>query len=528
MSSPVVTREEREASRTPKSRFTGRQKVVAATAAVLLVAAGLVGLALMWPFDQARVVQELAEAGDSTLTIRGFHKTYFPTPGCVVDGLVFRHGNQNTPPLMTIDKVTIAGSYSGMLRHHVSRITAEGMYISVPPFGSERPFTTHPSDIVVDEIVANGALLEFRVRDDPQDPVRFNVHEASLRNVGWKGPLQYRVKLHIPQPPGELESSGDFGVWHQDDAGATPLSGEYKFDHADLSVYGGIAGTLSSQGKFSGVLRHIDISGSTDIPDFEVESGNHKVQLLTEFSAYVDGTHGDTFLNRVDAHFARTHVVAKGSIARVPGRKGKTGLIELSVARGRIEDILGLFVKADRAPMSGAVGLKATAELPSGDLPFLKKIKLQGRFGVDEGSFNSPETQVDVNKLSAGARGENKDEAETVLTDLKGQFALSGGTATFPELGFGVPGASARMHGTYSVIDHRINLHGHMWVDTEMSKTTTGVKALLLKAMDPFFRKKHHGEIVPVHIGGTYEHPSYGLDVGGGAPPKKDSPTKQK
>ena len=56
---------------------------------------------------------------------------------------------------------------------------------------------------------------------------------------------------------------------------------------------------LSSQGKFGGTLRHIDISGKTDIPDFEVKSGGHPMRLTTEFTAYVDGIHGDT-LKRVD------------------------------------------------------------------------------------------------------------------------------------------------------------------------------------------------------------------------------------
>jgi AsmA-like protein len=291
------------------------------------------------------------------------------------------------------------------------------------------------------------------------------------------------------------------------------VSGEYTFEHADLNVYHGIGGILSSQGKFGGVLKHIDISGSTDIPDFEVRSGHHQVHLATQFSAYVDGTDGDTYLKRVDAHFLRTQVVAEGSIAKIPGRTGKTALIDLVVKQGRIEDVLGLFVKSPRAPMSGPVGLKAKVEIPPGKERFLEKVKLQGTFGVDEGTFTKPDTQTNVNKLSAGARGQNKDDPETVLTDLRGQVRLDHGISTFTELSFGVPGASARLHGTYNIIDHRIDLHGQMQVDSQISKTTTGMKALLLKVMDPIFKKRHRGEVVPVHIGGTYEHPQYGLDL---------------
>jgi limonene-1,2-epoxide hydrolase len=306
-------------------------------------------------------------------------------------------------------------------------------------------------------------------------------------------------------------------VWRKDDPGTTPLSGEYTFDHADLGVYRGIAGILTSKGKFNGPLKHIDIEGFTDIPDFEVTSSGHLVELITQFSAYVDARHGDTFLQRVDAHFSRTHVVAEGSIAGIRGRKGKTALLTLTSQQGRIEDVLGLFVKESRAPMSGKLALKAKVEIPSGNEPFLDRVKLQGGFGIDEGTFTKPDRQKEINKLSAGARGESKEEKEdpeTVLSDLKGRVKLEKGTADFSDLSFGIPGALAHMHGKYSIITHKVDLHGTMQVESKISNTSTGVKALLLKVMDPIFKKKRKGEIVPVHIGGTYEHPQYGLDVG--------------
>jgi hypothetical protein len=161
------------------------------------------------------------------------------------------------------------------------------------------------------------------------------------------------------------------------------------------------------------------------------------------------------------------------------------------------------------------MGLKTKVEIPPGERPFLEKVKLQGVFGVDEGSFTKEQTQEDVNKLSAGARGENKDDAETVLSDLTGHVVLENGIANFSDLSFHVPGAEARMRGSSNIINHKIDLHGPMKVDTAISKTTTGMKALMLKVMDPFFKKKKKGEVVPVHILGTYEHPQFGLDLMG-------------
>jgi hypothetical protein len=35
----------------------------------------------------------------------------------------------------------------------------------------------------------------------------------------------------------------------------------------------------------------------------------------------------------------------------------------------------------------------------------------------------------------------------------------------------------------------------------------------ITKVMDPIFKKKKRGEVVPVKISGTYQHPTFGLDI---------------
>jgi hypothetical protein len=498
--------------------------LIVAAVAVLFFAIAL-GMIRWWPFGQASVLQNLREAGDSRVQVRSFRETYFPSPGCVLEGVVFIHGPADSTPLITVEKLTIRGSYSGLLSQHISQIRAGGLRVLIPSFGTGAEFHTSKSKITIDEIIADGSAIEFASHDPGKEPLRFDVHHALLKNVGWSGPLTYQVSVHNPQPPGEVTAEGKFGVWNKDDAGETPISGDYKFAEADLSVYGGIAGTLSSTGKFEGKLAHIDIAGKTDTPDFEVKSGGHPMRLTSEFSAYVDATRGDTFLNRVAADFWKTHVVAKGSIATPPDGQGKAALIELNLSKARIEDLLQLFVQSNHAPMSGSVTLRAEAEIPSGDEPFLKKLKMSGAFGVDDGTFSDSSTQQDVDKLSAGARGEkNREDPETVVTALKGQVNLAGGKASFADLSFGVPGAAARMHGTYGLITHKIDLHGHLRVDTKISNTTDGTKAFLLKAINPFFKKKPKGEIVPVKISGTYDHPSFGLDVLDDKNPQKAPP----
>jgi len=476
----------------------------------LLVGAGILLGSKFWPFSEKSVIEDLAEASDSTVTVRSYHPTYFPVPGCVLEGIEFRHG-KNHFRLITIERMRIEGSYAGIFTRHVPRITAERAQVFIPPFGSNEIFHSQHSKLVVDTLIANGSFLSFLPGEKNKQPTRFDVHDALFTGVRWGSPITYRLKFRNPNPPGEIAVSGKFGPWADGHHEDTPLSGTYKFDQADLSVYGGIAGILKSEGKFDGAFKQLNVSGFTETPDFEVKDSGRKVRLRTKFDAFVNVTNGDTFLNQVEIELGRTSVSAKGSIAGSKDSKGKIAKLNLISHNGRIEDILGLFT-TERAPMSGPVSVSSRVEIPSGDIPFLKKLRMHGTFVVDNGNFTKPETQRDVDALSAGARGMNKEDPETVLTDLKGEVDLIGGEANFTDLRFGVPGAKAHLHGSYSILNYKIDLHGLMRVDTKISKTSSGPKSFLLKMMDPFFKKKRKGEVVPVHIEGTYERPQFGLD----------------
>jgi hypothetical protein len=51
-------------------------------------------------------------------------------------------------------------------------------------------------------------------------------------------------------------------------------------------------------------------------------------------------------------------------------------------------------------------------------------------------------------------------------------------------------------------------------MDAKISETQTGVKRLLLKVVDPLFRKKGGGSEVPIRVSGPRSNPSFGLDKG--------------
>ena len=73
------------------------------------------------------------------------------------------------------------------------------------------------------------------------------------------------------------------------------------------------------------------------------------------------------------------------------------------------------------------------------------------------------------------------------------------------------------MRGTYGVISRKIDLHGTLKSQAELSEMNTGIKSVLLKPFDRLFKKKPAGAVVPVHLIGTYEDPQPGVDI----PPKK-------
>ena len=293
------------------------------------------------------------------------------------------------------------------------------------------------------------------------------------------------------------------------------MSGHYEFRQADLGVFGGISGTLSSSGKFDGTLESIAVEGSTTTPDFGVRGSSHHVDLETNFNAEVDPANGDVTLHATSAHLRQTTVITQGTIAGHPDADGKRAALEFAVHSGKIQDLLLLFVADKKPPLTGSVSLKANAVVPPGDEPFLKKLKIKGAFGIDDVLFSKGETQDSVGKLSASAQGKVNEEVdpESVVSNLQVQVTVQDGVANFSKLSFRVPGALAKLHGTFDLISEKIDLHGTLIMEATLPRATSGVKSFLLKAVDPFLKKNRHGGAkFPVGITGTYQKPEYRAD----------------
>ena len=167
---------------------------------------------------------------------------------------------------------------------------------------------------------------------------------------------------------------------------------------------------LSSRGTFGGTLERLDVRGDTETPDFTVAAGRHPVPLKAKYHAIVDGTNGDTILERVDASFLETSLTASGGIIDAPGPEGRTVRLDVNMDSARLEDVLRLAVKAERPPMTGALKLKTSFVLPPGKIDVVKKLKLDGRFSIARAMFTNPDVQTKIAELSARSRGKQAEQ----------------------------------------------------------------------------------------------------------------------
>ena len=495
---------------------------------LLVIALGLVTILFVrnWPFTRQAVIVALQDRFARTVEIQSFRRTYFP-PGFVAEGVSFEHRKRkDLPPLISVRTLIVKAGYIGMLtpQKHLSEVQVIGLHVTVPPKNPDgQPSPVMPltesnknDTLAIAEIDTDDAVLEFMPRQAGGEPFKMDLHRLTLSHVGGSGPIAFRASLANTEPPGEIHSAGQIGPWNEDDPGITPVSGSYNYENVNLGVFEGIAGTLSSKGKFSGTLGRIETEGGVDVPDFHVSGSKHTVQLSTEFRALVDGTNGDTYLQSVQSHFERTTALTSGHVTGQPGQHGKAVALEMTMSDGRIDDLLCLVTQEKNPSMTGSAGFRASIKVPPGPPGFLKKLGVEADFGLGHDRFTDAAVQGPLNKLTESGRGENKqqqaDDPETALSDLQGHVSVKNGIATLSNVSFNAPGTFAQIRGTYNLLTHAVNLQGILRTNGKLSDTTSGFKAVVLKAVSPLLKKKTL-TVVPFSITGTSMQPSFGLDL---------------
>jgi hypothetical protein len=491
--------------------------IVAGAVIILSAVAWIISAPLLSRVVREHVRSALEKNFASSLDVKSLNVSLFPRIAITGEGLVFRLKDRaGMPPLFTIARFTARGNPLGLMAGHVSQVRIEGLDIKVPPReeNGQAPAKDQkkPPRFVIDEVIADGTKLTILPREAWKEPLEFDIQRLRLYGGGPADAMSFDAALANAKPPGEIKSSGKFGPWDIEDPGGTPVSGKYTFRDADLAVFKGIAGKLSSDGKYHGALGHIEIEGSTDVPDFRLAIAGNPVHLTAQFQAVVDGTDGNTYLQPVNGQFGRTSLTAHGSVEGVKGVRGKTVSLDVEVQAGRLEDVLLLAVKGSTPPISGPIRFHTKLVIPPGQVDVAEKIMLDGAFAADSAHFPELNVQEKINELSHRGKGNPEEsDKDTVASEFKGQFKVDKGTVTMSGLSFTVPGVGIELNGTYNLVSREMNFRGTAKLDAKVSETTTGWKSLLLKAVDPIFKKKNVGADIPIRITGSPDKPSFGL-----------------
>ncbi|MDE3137382.1 MAG: hypothetical protein KGL59_12460, partial [Acidobacteriota bacterium] len=497
---------------------------VVAAGLLLCLSVAMAGFApLLHSLARERTKAFLQARFASEVQFSDFRVSFFPRVRLTAIGVVMRHSaGTDLPPLLMIQRLSASASLLGFFRTpaRIESVRLDGLQIHLPPRGrggKALDFRFQKYLVVVQKIRADEALLVI-LRAQPEKPSEdFLIHHLELLNFDFDHPTFFRAALTNPVPTGEIEAAGEFGPWQAQQPSLTPVAAHYTLKNANLGTLHGIAGTLFSQGKFSGPLDYLAVDGETDTPNFRLRLSGHPVPLSTEFRAIVDGTNGNTILKNVAARFLHSSVDATGEVVKAENG-GRRILVNAVMDDGRVEDLLWLTVNQEPAAMTGTTQLTAKLEIPPGSTDLIDRLKLDGRFGVGAARFTNPTVQQKVEKLSRKGQGHPKDTVSaTGLSRLRGDFKLRGGVVTFSRLSFDVAGASLQLRGKYNLDSGKLDFHGKLLLRAKLSQTTTGVKSLLLKPLDPFFKGKNVGTVLPIKITGTKDKPSFKLDLGGGS-----------
>lgn len=480
-----------------------RTAAIVAIVVLGIFATGVFLLHHFWPFTESSVRARLGESAAASVKFESFHEKYFP-PGCIMENVSFQRGNSGQP-LISIRRLIIRSNIVDLMHHHISLLHAEGMHVS---FGRS-DFSADISSsqqTVIDTLVADDAVLDVQRSGQP---LKFVFHKFLLQNLGGSGVIKFAAIFDNPIPAGLIQTSGQFGPWNSSDPAGMPVSGNYKLSNANLAVFNSIGGALSSEGNFKGTVKQMEVEGSARTPDFTVAYTQHKLPLQTRFKAVVNAINGETTLEDVKTSFGRDQIDAHGRIGRQANGK-HAAVIELSCDHGRIEDTFYPFIKSSKSPLVGNVAFQMHVVIPSGKERFLKKIEVSSDFRIQDARFTNSQTQSRLSKISE--RPDQKHPNDSALADLSGNVRLQNGVAQFSKLSARDGNASAWFRGNYDLTNEHVNMHGQLTTEASLGKTTSGIKAVFAKALEPLFKKGKHQKVVPVKIGGTFHNPSFGLD----------------
>jgi len=485
-------------------------------AMALIVGGALTLLNSEWASRRvAREVALLLESRfDARVHVESLSMKLFPR--VAVTGTTLRLSRQDDDATMLdIDRFEVSGTPLELLRGAFTRVDVDGLRLYITRGrGQPTAMRGRLRDLRIGEVhIRNGTLVILP--DDPEKlPFEFGLQAVTLTDFRFDRATAFAARLVNPKPRALIQTEGRFGPWATASPRTTPVSGVYLFNDGQLDSIKGLGGHLTSSGKFEGMLERINVQGTTTSRDFQLDLAGQPMPLHTAFKATVDGTRGDVLLDDVDATLGESRIRAHGSVASTRGAKGRTVTLTVTMKDARFEDLLGLAVKADEPPMRGRLDIDTGFALPPGEDDVPQRLRLRGRFAIRGGRFASDTAQNKIDELSRRGRGEPDNAAvSNVISAFGGDFVLQDGVLRLPGLRFAVHGARVDLDGRYVLRNQELDFTGALRLDAPVSRTVTGFKSILLKPIDPLFRRNGAGTLLPIRISGTVNSPSFGVDA---------------
>jgi hypothetical protein len=470
-------------------------------------------LARAGPILKGRVVETLRARFDSDVQLDSLQVSIARGLEVTGTGLrIFPQDNQriagDNTPLIAVGDFYFQASLPGLFFKptHVGQVNVRGLVINIPPADRRHKETMHKRSKVkirVDEIVVDDSQLVIGTDKPDKDPRVFLLKHVVLRDLGPNTGWPFDAVLTNPIPKGEIHASGAFGPWDTESPGDSKVEGKYVFENADMNTIKGIDGILRSTGSFDGQLDRIGVRGRTEIPDFSLDTTNHPMPLWTEFQAVVDGTSGDTYLEKIDAKLGQSQFSCEGAVINIKGQGHRID-VKTDVPNGQIADFLGLAVKTNPSPMTGLLTLEARLQIAPGKERVSQKMTMQGVFTLRQIHFTNPAFEDKVDLMSLRAQGnvnELRPGAPDVTSRMTGQFAMGNGQLVFSRLDYALPGGSVHLTGHYPMDGRSYEFVGKVRTKAEVSEMVASKwKSLLLKPLDPVFSKHGWGTEIPIKV----------------------------
>ncbi len=488
---------------------------------IALATAGVVLMFVFWPFRYQMVQAMLEKEFDSRVIVKHYYRTYFPHPGFVADGVTFLRNGHAGSPFAQVDHLHVVGTWTGLLftPHTLYQIWVRGARVRIilpgvappqktspaHPAGREKPKKVRVSKLHIETIVANGATLNLLRKGKP--PLHFIFETLQVHNVHAGQPLAFFTRVWLPVVDAAVSANGTMGPLRPGHYADAPLQGGFSIGDVQLQRVSKLRGVASASGRYSGRVNRIVVQGKLAIPDFRVADA-HVERLDAAFSSTVEVPRRKVDIDGAKVETAGSTITANAKIAGDP----IAARVNFTTQNGNLRRLLEV-VEKENPNVAGKVSFTAHAEFGGGAEPFLKRLRLQGRIAMRDVTFVKSGRQKSMDAFSARVRKTGSGDPSEVTAAVAGDTTFRDGIAYLRDVRVTLPGATARVAGTFNLLTTRVDLTGKAAMQKELSSDVPGWKRILLAPLDPFFKHGKAGAVVPIAVTGTARHPKIGQNL---------------